>query len=67
MQHQYCFLSVDKLLKDVRSNEQLFGSLPVVMGGLLKFSLLYDVELEHQRLRLLFRNQIFGLSFASFF
>lgn len=33
MQHQYCSQSVDKLLKDVRSNEQLFGGLPVVLGG----------------------------------
>lgn len=33
MQHQYYFQSVDKLLKDIRSNERLFGGLPVVMGG----------------------------------
>lgn len=33
MQHRYCFPSVDKLLQDIRSNERLFGGLPVVMGG----------------------------------
>lgn len=32
MQHQYYFQSVNKLLKDVRSEEQLFGELSVVLG-----------------------------------
>lgn len=33
MQHQYCFQAVNKLFKDVRSKEQLFGRLPMVIGG----------------------------------
>lgn len=33
MQYRYCFQSVDKLLKDVRSDKRLFGGLPVVLGG----------------------------------
>lgn len=33
MQHQYCFQSVDKFLKDIKCDERLFGGLPVVMSG----------------------------------
>lgn len=32
MQHRYCFHAVDKLFKDVKSDERLFGRLPVVNG-----------------------------------
>lgn len=33
MQHRYCFQAVNKLLKDMRSDERLFGGLLVVMSG----------------------------------
>lgn len=33
MQHRYCYQSVDKLLKDVKSDERLFRRLLVVLGG----------------------------------
>lgn len=33
MQHRYYFQAVNKLLKNMRSDQQLFGGLPVVMDG----------------------------------
>ena len=33
MQHRFCFEVVDRMLQDIRSNNRLFGGLPVIMGG----------------------------------
>ena len=33
MQHRSCFEVVDRMLQDIRSNNRLFGGLPVIMGG----------------------------------
>ena len=33
MQHCFCFEAVDRMLQDIRSNDCLFGGLPVIMGG----------------------------------
>ena len=33
MQHRFCFEAVDRMLQDIRSDNRLFGGLPIVMGG----------------------------------
>ena len=33
MQNKRCFEAVDRTLKDIRSNNALFGGLPVLLGG----------------------------------
>ena len=33
MQHRFCFEAVDQMLQDIRSNDCLFGGLPVIVGG----------------------------------
>lgn len=33
MQYQYCFQAVNKLLKDIKSDERLFGRLHVVISS----------------------------------
>ncbi len=33
MQHHFYFEVVDQMLQDIRSNNRLFGGLPVIMGG----------------------------------
>ena len=33
MQHRFCFEAVDRMVQDIRDSDQLFGGLPVVMGG----------------------------------
>ena len=33
MQYRFCFEAVDRMLQDIRSDNRLFGVLPMVMGG----------------------------------
>ena len=33
MQHRFCFEAVNRIFQDIRSNDRLFGGLPVIMGG----------------------------------
>ena len=33
MQYHFCFEAVDRMIQNIRSNNHLFGGLPVIMGG----------------------------------